>query len=229
MILKTTAKNWFTYYLCPTIDLLLGFVVSTESQIKANIKHFEENKKGMVIDHGHPELEQYVTEYNGLTSDGWDLHGVFGEYYPSLHRRSAFLTLVGIFEHELDKLCEHCKEQFKLNESLYDLGGFGLERSTEYLKQHVDIATHKNTRSWCDIKKIQKLRNAFAHQDGKTFDENGDIAQIIQHVKESKFLSTDEGNEVIIQEGYLEYVRETYYRYFELLNNSLQDKLENAK
>lgn len=228
MILKTTAKNWFTNYLCPTIDLLLGFVVSTENQIKGNIKHFEENKQGIVIDQGYLELEQYVTEYNGLTSDGWDLHSVFGEYYPSLHRRSAFLTLVGIFEHELDKLCEHCKEQFNLNDSLSDLSSRGLERSTEYLKQHVDIATHKNTRLWCDIKKIQILRNAFAHQDGKTFNDNGDIPQIIQHVKENSFLSIDDRSEVIINEGYLEYIRDTYFRYFELLNNSLQDKLKNA-
>jgi hypothetical protein len=226
LIAKTTAKNWFTFYLCPTINLLYGFVESTENQIKGNIKHFEENKTGTVIDYGHPISEQYVTEYNGLTSDEWDLYGVFSEYYPNLHRRSAFLTLVGIFEHELNKLCEHCREQFNLNEPVPAFGG--LERATKYLKQHADIVTHKNTLPWCDIKKIQVLRNAFAHQDGRAFGKNGDISSIFQHVKENKFLSIDERKEVIIHEGYLDYVRETYFQYFELLNNSIQERLGHA-
>lgn len=225
MILRTTAENWFNLYLCPTINLLHGFIESTETQIKNNIDHFEKNKKGIVINYGQPEWEQYATEYNGLTSDEWDLNAVFGEYYPSLHRRSAFLTLVGIFEHEFHKLCDHCHAHFELDKSLSDLKWFGLEKTTKYLRRHVGIETHKHSEYWRDIIKILELRNSFAHQDGKAFNDKGDIPKITQHVKENDFLSIDDGNEVVIHAGYLQYVSDIYFKYFELLNSSLQERL----
>ncbi|MCC4834775.1 hypothetical protein LMH66_19205 [Shewanella sp. 10N.7] len=224
-MLKTedTIANWYLYYMGPTIDLLIVFADSTESQISSQIQNYRENKQNIVIEHdGIPEADYMVTEFAGLTSDAWDLKSVFSEYYPNLHRRSAFLTIVGIFEHEFDKLCTKCFEEFDLDKSLEDTSGKGLERAIKYMSKEVKVKMHKSTQTWQTVLKIVKLRNAIIHQDGKTIDHQGnEIAAIIEHCKALESLSIDENDQLVLHEGYLRFVLDTYRTYIELVNRSL--------
>ncbi|WP_110456901.1 hypothetical protein [Shewanella algidipiscicola] len=224
-MLKTedTIANWYLYYMGPTIDLLIVFADSTESQISSQIQNYRENKQNIVIEHdGIPEADYMVTEFAGLTSDTWDLKSVFSEYYPNLHRRSAILTIVGIFEHELVNLCTKCFEEFDLQESLKDTRGKGLEGAVKYLSKIVKVEMHKSTQTWQTVLKIVKLRNALIHQDGKVIDHAGnEISAIIEHCRAVDSLSIDENNQLVLREGYLHFVLDTYRKYIELVNRSL--------
>ncbi|WP_065204328.1 hypothetical protein [Shewanella woodyi] len=224
--IEDTITNWHLYYMAPTIELLIGFADSTESQISSHIQNYRENKQNIVIEHdGIPEADYMVTEFAGLTSDTWDLESVFSEYYPNLHRRSAVLTIVGVFEHEFDKLCAKCFEEFDLDKSLEDTSGKGLERAIKYMSKEVKVEMHKSTQTWQTVLKIVKLRNAIIHQDGKTIDHQGnEIAAIIEHCKALESLSIDENNQLVLHEGYLHFVLDTYRTYIELVNSSLLAK-----
>ena len=214
--------------MAPTIELLIGFADSTESQISSQIQNYRENKQNIVIEHdGMPEADYMVTEFAGLASDTWDLESVFSEYYPNLHRRSAVLTIVGVFEHELDKLCTKCFEEFDLETSLEEAGGKGLERAIKYLSKVVKVETHKSTQTWQTVLKIVKLRNALIHQDGKVVDQAGnEITAITEHCKAVDSLSIDENNQLVLREGYLHFVLDTYRTYIELVNSSLLVKTQ---
>lgn len=81
---------------------------------------------------------------------------IFKEYFPSLQRRSALITLCGYFEHELDKLCKQYKLEKSYNLSLSDLSDKGISRSTNYLKKVVGLEIHKGSKEWESIKKYSK-------------------------------------------------------------------------
>lgn len=221
--LRSTRANWYLCYMAPTIELIYGFVDSTEEQVALQMNNFRENKKHVVIeDELSPEFDYLVTKFSGLASDSWDLESVFNEYFPNLQRRSALLTLMGVFEHEFDKLCIICCEEKKLDIKLEETKGMGLERSTKYLSKIVKIDMHKTSVPWQEIQKIIKLRNALIHQDGKVLDYAGNkIAKIIEHCENVDSLSIDENKQVVLHRGYLHYVLKTYSQYIELVNGSL--------
>ncbi|WP_017629398.1 hypothetical protein [Vibrio sp. 624788] len=224
--IEDTIGNWHLCYMAPTIELLIGFADSTESQIANQIKNYQDNKKHVVIEHeGIPEANYMVTEFSGLTSDSWDLESVFTEHYPNLHRRSAILTIIGVFEHEFDQLCQKCFDEFKLEIRLQETGGKGLERAINYLSKVVKADMHKSTQTWQTMLKVVKLRNALIHQDGKAIDQAGNnIAAIFEHCKAADNLTIDDNNQIILHEGYLHFVLEVYRSYIELVNGSLLAK-----
>ncbi|EGR0395112.1 hypothetical protein FHO69_22760 [Vibrio vulnificus] len=224
--IEDTIGNWYLYYMAPTVELLIGFADSTESQIASQTQNYRDNRKNIVVEHeGMPEADYMVTEFAGLTSDTWDLESVFTEYYPNLHRRSAVLTIVGVLEHEFDKLCQKCCDEFKLDTRLEDTGGKGLERAIKYLSKIVKVDMHKSTQTWQNMVKIVKLRNALIHQDGKVVDQAGNqIMAIIEHCKAVDSLTIDDSNQLILHEGYLHFVLDTYRTYIELVNGSLLAK-----
>ncbi|EIC5077053.1 hypothetical protein K9512_004538 [Vibrio parahaemolyticus] len=224
--IEDTIENWYLYYMAPTVELLIGFADSTESQIASQTQNYRDNRKNVVVEHeGMPEADYMVTEFAGLTSDTWDLESVFTEYYPNLHRRSAVLTIVGVLEHEFDKLCHKCCDEFKLDTRLEDTGGKGLERAIKYLSKIVKVDMHKSTQTWQNMVKIVKLRNALIHQDGKVVDQAGNqIMAIIEHCKAVDNLTIDDSNQLILHEGYLHFVLDTYRTYIELVNGSLLAK-----
>ncbi|EPW6426783.1 TPA: hypothetical protein NJ550_004653 [Vibrio parahaemolyticus] len=221
--IEDTIANWHLYYMAPTVELLIGFADSTESQIATQIQNYRDNKKHVVVElEGMPEADYMVTEFSGLTSDTWDLESVFTEYYPNLNRRSAVLTIVGVFEHEFDKLCQKCCDELKLDTRLEEVGGKGLERAIKYLSKTVKVEMHKSTQTWQTMFKIVKLRNALIHQDGKVVDHAGNqIAAIIEHCKAVDTLTIDENDQLVLHEGYLHFVLDTYKSYIELVNSSL--------
>ncbi|EHY9858311.1 hypothetical protein K5B43_001548 [Vibrio parahaemolyticus] len=224
--IEDTIGNWYLCYMAPTIELLVGFADSTEANIASQIQNYRANKTHVVIEHeGMLGSGYMVTEFSGLTSDTWDLESVFTEHYPNLHRRSAVLTIVGVFEHEFDKLCKKCFDEFKLEKRLEDTGGKGLERAIKYLADVLKVEMHKSTQTWQTMLKVVKLRNALIHQDGKVIDHAGNkIGAIIDHCKAIDSLTIDENNQLILHEGYLHVVIDTYRAYIELVNGSLLEK-----
>jgi len=167
------------------------------------------------------EYARVVEVHQGLDDETWDLEGIFGEYFPSLQRRSALLTIWGYFEHELDKLCLLFQSEKSFKLSLSDLSGKGVDRSTTYLEKVAGIDACKTSKEWNHIKKIQLIRNLIVHKDGKLKDHQGNpIKAAIDYIKQMDSLEGEA--EVILKEGFLNHTVATFKEYFSLFGESIE-------
>ncbi|MGJ8581726.1 MAG: hypothetical protein ACSHWR_05365, partial [Psychromonas sp.] len=90
-----------------TYNLMLSFITQTEETIQASIDKFNaEGPEEYEIEIDAAEnIYQYTETYMGLDSHSVELGDIFTSHFPSLQRRSAFLTLFGTYEHEIENLC----------------------------------------------------------------------------------------------------------------------------
>ena len=177
MTLYTPRKvplNWYRYDVKFSIELLEVFINKVENQIKSSIHEYIEKKETLILD-DQPEINytRVVDVHQGLDSESWDLEGVFKEYFPTLQRRSAFLSLYGFLEHELDKLCVLYKKTKNYKIDFRDLKDLGIERSIKYLEIVAALPIDKGSNKWGEVKLIQKIRNLIMHNDGKLSDIEG--------------------------------------------------------
>jgi hypothetical protein len=82
------------------------------------------------------------------------LEGIFKEYFPTLQRRSAFLSLYGFLEHELDKLCMLYSKTENDKIDFRELKNSGIERSIKYLEIVAMLPIYKGNNTWGSVKSI---------------------------------------------------------------------------
>lgn len=132
-----------------------------------------------MIDNLDSELSQKYNEWEQKIKDGDyphdypDAYEIYEEEimhlaeYGQIFRSSILLTVFGIFENELLKLCEWCKraegisaQVSKINRKSY------IESYKIYLetKIRVDLSTLRS--EWEKIQVFREIRNAFAHEVG---------------------------------------------------------------
>ena len=220
--LKIEVINWFKYDIGSSMELIESFVEGVEKQAEESTNRYRDQKETSVVEVFPEEhFARVVETHQGLDNESWDIESLFTEYFPSLQRRSALLTVYGYFEHELDKLCllYQSEKLFRLN--LSDLNGKGVERSINYLEKVAGIDASKKSKEWNHIKRIQKIRNVIVHQDGKLNDHQGNPRkEVIDYINHMDSLS---GNtEVILHKGFLNHVVSTFNDYFRLLGNAIE-------
>lgn len=220
---KKNVRNWHQYDVGLSVELIESFVEGIEKQAEESVAKYEKEKVTHVLEEA-PEAgyARIVEVHQGLDDETWDLAGIFSEYFPSLQRRSALLTVCSYFEHELDKLCllYQSEKGFKL--ALSDLSGKGVDRSTTYLEKVAGLNVHKESKEWDHIKKIQNIRNVIVHQNGKLRDHKGNpIKAAIDYKNQMVYLSGDD--EIVLKEGFLLHVVGTYKRYFKLISESIKE------
>ena len=221
---REVPPNWYRYDLKFSIELLEVFVKNSESQIDLSIEEYSKKKETLILDE-IPEMNtsRIVDVHNGLDSESWDLDGIFNEFFPTLQRRSAFLTLYGFLEHELDKLCMLYKKSKNHNIDFRDLKDLGIERSVKYLIVIAELPIEKGDSKWGNIKSIQKIRNLIVHNDGKLIDLDNLPRKTEQRiVSDNQFLTGE--NEINIHRGYLLYVLETFDSFFKYIDELIQNQ-----
>ena len=98
MIIGPTIATWHQKELALSTELIDSFVDGVEAQAVASIELYRNGKKSHILEYeidGEPQ-EVDVEEYRGLTGETWPLDWLFEEYFPSLQRRSALLTVWGL-------------------------------------------------------------------------------------------------------------------------------------
>jgi hypothetical protein len=211
---KRVVLNWYRFDVTFSAELIQSFVDGIERQVTESVVKYEQGKQLS----SHPG-ENPATVHQGLDEETWDLTGIFREYFPSLQRRSALLTLCGYFEHELDKLCllYQSEKSFGLGPS--DLSGKGIYRSTRYLQRVAGLNIHDQSQAWNDIMKIQTVRNVIAHKGGRLPDPPD--RAVADFMKKITSLSRDDDGEIALGAGFLSYVVQTYMNYFKLIGDSI--------
>ena len=220
---KRVVLNWFKYDVSFSMELIKSFVEGVEKQAEESTNRYKEQKETYVVEeYSEEKCARVVDVHQGLDNETWDIESIFMEYFPSLQRRSALLTVYGYFEHELDKLCllYQSEKLFRLN--LSDLNGKGVERSINYLEKVAGIDASKKSKEWNHIKRIQKIRNVIVHQDGKLNDHQGNPRkEVIDYINQMSSLG---GNtEIILHKGFLDHVVSTFKNYFRLLGKSIEE------
>jgi hypothetical protein len=222
-------RTWYRFVQLQ-IDLLRNHVQEVEEQIQASVQHYHKESVATDVDRDD-EGHRYVIlqEHRGMEGPPHHLDEIFEYYLPNLHRRGALVMLFSFLEHELNRLCELFAEQQSLEVVYTDLKGSPVDRSRRYLKKVICLAIDDNSRSWQEIRSIQKVRNVIVHNDARLVEKDA-----IKCVREAVHLSTasesslfpreiDKVNidEVNILEGYLTYVLDTIDRYCSELNTAI--------
>lgn len=221
---RKVVRNWYQYDVILSVELIESFIDGIEIQADDSIKRYKQQKETVVLEEVPEENYAHIVEvHQGLNDGSWNLQGIFCEYFPSLQRRSALLTVCSYFEHELDKLCMLYKSEKSFKLALSDIKGKGLDRSTTYLEKVASIDVHKTSNEWNQIKNIQKIRNVIVHQDGQLRDRGGDkIKAAIDYINQVDFLEGED--EVVVKKGFLKHVVGIYKQYFAMLDHSISSK-----
>jgi hypothetical protein len=203
---KKVVLNWYQYDAMFSIELLRSFALGIEKQAAESIVNYRSKRS----EDGH----------QGLDDTAWDLENIFEEYFPSLQRRSALLTLWGVFEHNLDQLCLLYQSEKGFALSFSDLSGKGIDRSTSYLEKVAGLAGLKVSQEWNRIKMVQRIRNVIAHDDGRLRDHQGKSKnEIVADMKKLGFLQGED--EIVVAEGFLSEVIDGCDKYFRLIENAI--------
>ncbi len=225
---KKVPLNWYKYEIELSIELLEVYISNVENQVNTNVEKYNKKKeteysqKVIKILNDQDPSDVTVT-HEGLDSMTLDLEIIFEEYFPSLQRRSALITLFGIFEHILNDLCILFQktEDFKIG--FKNIKGSGIDRSIEYLELVALLPIDKKIKCWQEIKSIQKIRNLAVHCDSELIDYHGNPRKNEQNiVQQNIFL---EGvKEVILKEGYLSFVLKSFTALFKHIDELIQVK-----
>jgi hypothetical protein len=208
---KKVVRNWYRYDVSFSAELIESFVDGVERQAAESVVSFEQRKRIEVVD----DYARVV--HQGLHDETWDLSTIFREYFPSLQRRSALLTVCSYFENELDKLCRLYQSEKDFSVTVDDLLGRGIDRSTNYLQKVAGLDVHRTSQEWREIKNIQNIRNDIVHRAGKLRDDEA----LVSWMNKSKSLTLDDEGEIVVGEGFLSHVIKTYARYFKLIGDSI--------
>lgn len=184
----------FSHYdISLTFEIIASLNAQADASIEANVNQYR--KEGPEVDEHEISAEDnayHVVEYYmGLDSGSVDLEDMFTSYYPSVIRRSVFLTLYGMLEHDYEKLCNGFARVHEAPVKLSDLKGSGFERCDLYAKKIIGMTTSPH---YAMVKKITMLRNACAHNDARFVTNDG---QPISALEELMHIH----NEVLVRDG----------------------------
>ena len=206
-----------------TFDIIETLIRQSESSIEKGIAEYKEKgPEEYVIDISPEEgLYQSIEHYMGLDSSSVDLDDMFLEYYPSVFRRSVFLTIFGIFEHEIEKFCNSFASRHEIPIKIADLKGSGLERSHLFIKKMIGMKTAAH---YSSIKKITRLRNSCAHNDARYIENDGqDIKSIIELMKAHPDLFKQDGRQVLFMHGALSLILNSFKSYLREVEHALNE------
>jgi hypothetical protein len=219
-------STWYETDVSGTLELMESFVKGVEQQAAESALRYEQHKETDVEE--YDEGSYLVERFQGLDNQTWaSLKTIFEEYFPSLQRRSAFLTVWAMFENELNKLCDRYQNERCLRISFSDLQGNGIEQSTKYLEKVAGLNLQKSTsKEWRRIVKMKNLRNVVIHQDGSLRNrDSGQVKSALAYVEETDTLSS-ENNEIGVEEGFLAHVLDTFRSYFKSIGDAIKKEEE---
>jgi len=225
MIIGST-NVWYQTDFGVSVELIDSFVSLMEELVEHSIRKYKTDKQKELVEEDFGEdggiHGQIVETYGGLDSMSWSFEAVFEEHFPNLQRRSALITVYSYFEHELRKLCILFQHEKRLELTPTDLRGKGFEQSADYLQKVVGLTIDKKSSEWQSFKRIRAIRNMVVHRDGRVQNSQGEIPEedgdAIAHLKYLKV----EGNEVVLDKGFVSQAVDIFKDYFKVLDGSIQ-------
>jgi len=207
-----------------TYNLMRSFIENAEETISNSIQAFEATGPQVTEIEicAEENIYQYVEHYMGLDNGEVVLDDIFSLYFPSLQRRSSFLTLFGTYEHEIDKFCVNFAKKEKANVSLSDFKGSGLTRAHLFIRKVVGLS---DSQAFSKLKNIVELRNACAHNDARYVTSDGQkLPKIIELMTLYPELLVKDNNEVLFKNGFLLKVLHLFDSYIQEIEATIKLK-----
>ncbi len=140
-----------------------------------------------------------------------DLGADLAQTFPQYLRSSSLLVLFAIFEENLNHICKALEEHNALRLAISDLSNKGIDRGRNYMSK---VAGWKvpETNDWQELKKIQTIRNIWAHRAGYISPDQSAERKIVeesQHLKIESFAR----DRIVLEKGYLEHCRSSIESY----------------
>jgi hypothetical protein len=157
--------------------------------------------------------QRFGTEYN--------LSNLLSEEFPNLHKRSALISILSLFEHKMNILCELYRNILKLTVSFRDMREGGIDQSRMYLEKIVGLDI-SNIHWWDDIKNFQKIRNKIVHQDSEIYNEDLEIISFIKKSEGIELYELSNYKEIRIKKPFLVYCLDTIEKFI----NELLEKIK---
>jgi len=213
-----------SYDVSLTFEIIKSFNHQIEMSILTSLDDYRDvgpEPLGIDIDDSEQIDYQVIDHYMGLYSNEVDLDDMFTKYYPSVTRRSAFLTMYGLLEHDFEKLCNAFSAKKGLKVKLSDLRGSGFERGDLFARTLMNMEASS---CFPYIKKITKLRNMCAHNDARFItNDNQKIKEAIFLMEEYPQFFEEDGNQVNFKGGCLSFFTEVFRDYFNDVEKALKN------
>lgn len=224
-VLQNLPMQFLHYDVSLTFEIISSLIAQTDASIAANISQFR--TAGPDIEEHEISAEDniyHVVEYYmGLDSSSVDLDDMFTSHYPSVTRRSVFLTLYGMLEHDFEKLCNGFTRIHSAPVKLSDLKGSGFERCDLYARKIIGM---KPSSHYSSVKKVTKLRNACAHNDARFISNDGTpLTELVDLMHTFSAELVQDGKQVNFKAGSLQVMSEILKNYF----NDVEEALKSHK
>jgi hypothetical protein len=155
--------------------------------------------------------------YQGLDGQTWALGHLVNEHFPNLLRAAAFLVIWGAFERHMVELCDEVRSAQRYKVTLDDLSGRGIARVHSYLVKVAGLDGPWARDHWAELVKLQKIRNLFAHSDGRVLPSQREQRLVIQH---NEHLGLD-GSSVLLAASFLPFLLDLHRRFLQSLHESI--------
>lgn len=219
---RENSLNWYEHYQHFSLELLHEYVNGIEIQVAQSIKLYQDEKHITLKKHW-PSRDYFhnVEVYRGLDDTQWNIKGIFEEFFPSLQRSSAFITLCGFIEYELDALCSLMAKEKEIKIKVANLQGKGIHRALKYLEMVIGLNIDKSGNTWAEVQDIQAIRNLVVHNGGILKEKDGKIRQKeIDIVIKSQFLSGN--SQINFEEGYLTHVLNIFDDLYKIIDKPIR-------
>lgn len=219
--------RWF-WHVQEELELLRAYVSNVENQLEMGLKKFVksymEEDIEEVGENGNPVFVHQVQVYDGLDDSTWSIEEIFNNHFPSLHRRSCFITIYSLIEYSLDDLCNRFAQKTALEVTQQDLKGKGIDRSRLYLRKVIGLDWSNVEEPWNKVKNIQAVRNWIVHNNGRVTETEQKIIKRISHVHLKE-------HELVLEKDFLLYALACFENLCKTIHESMkvQDDKPRAK
>lgn len=170
--------RWKETHFNSAFEVLRHMVEVTEERIRQEQAHYRLTPRRHEDWDLGDDCPRRVEFHERFNSEAWDLDELVGLYLPSLHRGAILFTLCSALENELVGLCrliswhENLPDIKTINQKTCGLvaRATGVEKSLAYLEHIVLTPPLLEADEWKAARPIQRLRNQFAHQNGRALD-----------------------------------------------------------
>lgn len=175
-----------------------------------------------VSEDGYP-YKQKMYNYKGIS--GYDEDDVKSEYIfliEQLSRRSAYLTIFGLFEHHLEGCCKLMISIAHHGVSFEDMENGTIEKTHRVLAK---VITKGESKRIPDIMHLLKIRNIMAHDNALVKEEKKlNVERALRRIcNEGGGIFTLESNVVHLDERFLPYVIGEFERYHSQMELAIQE------
>ncbi|MFS7250313.1 hypothetical protein AB6869_14730 [Rahnella rivi] len=238
--LETLFKLWVWWVIMAKLARMMRFMVN-DAIISVNVmKILAEEIEGMINgavekirkpgEVVYREIDIQIDEDICITEDIYSYKGIFSRHeeetideyiykISQLGRRSAFLTIYGIFEYHLEECCKEIIDISKLPLGYNDLKGGTLEKINLVLSKVIFAEPSPNK---AIIEHLKSIRNTMAHNNGKLRPSDGAQRKALRAMQDiNNGLSLNEYNDINLGVDFLNFAINEFEIYYREIDNAL--------